>query len=485
MPHVAAYVASVCNLLEPPILFSLSIKRDNIKLAVIPIDDINDINDTKILFRLLNRNAKNIQKTIIFTDSIDRASQLTLQMKARLEMGRGPPEDLMKRVFRNRTIGAYWSTIDDRRKKKVMKNFKEGLTKILIGTDACSLGVNVDDVDLTIQWGVTEKLTLDILWQRMGRGGRGEGRTSYGLVFAERKLLKAAQGAWEAALKPKDPQLPPTWEDLDQLPLKPLPVCKGRDLDRFTLPVAPDTMDLVYTHVSGLYREVAEIKETFQKAKEERQGTHKQPVSAAQKTDPFGCWFLNSDGCLHQIIKVAFRQPGNIFAHRCHCDDGWDCDRCARRKGLDPQTPLPCGLTLGDTMAYVLKDPVPRPPSELSKVVQEEPIRPDKMNASRNKKLAEFLMKWRKDKCSQCHFPSMIRPCMTLPDFAVSHIVKNITRIVTPKQLRRSLKAAKFDLTSSLLSATDLAELLHEIEMHLHSTDKPNIQTGIASSSFL
>ena len=314
----------------------------------------------------------------------------------------------------------------------------------------------------------------------MGRGGRGKDRTSYGLIFAERKLLQAASGAWEAAFKPADPQPAQTLEDLDQLPLKPLLVSKGRDLARFTLPVTPETMDHIYTHVSGLYQEVADLKATFKLAEEERTGTREQPVSAAQKIDGLLCWFMNSDGCLHDVAKVAFRKPGNIFAHPC---TEWDCDRCARWKGLlDPQTPLPCGLTLGDTMAYVLKDPVPLPPLELSKVAQKEPVRPDKMNASRNKELTEFLMNWRKDKCSQCQFPLMIRPCLILPDFAILHIVKNITQIVTPRQLQQSLKAVKFDLTSSMLSPTDLAELLEETEMHLRSTDKENIQTGIALS---
>jgi len=196
-----------------------------------------------------------------------------------------------------------------------MENFKKGITRIIIGTDAISLGLNVEDVDVTIQWGVTENLTLDILWQRMGRGGRGKDRQSYGLIFVERKLLEPAPGGWEAAFKLVGSQPAPTSEDLDRLQLKTVPVCKGRDLAKFTLPVTPETMTQVNTHLEGLYREVADIKKTFKLAEKERTGTNPHPVSAVQKIDPFSCWFCNSDGCLHQVIKVAFREPGNLFAN--------------------------------------------------------------------------------------------------------------------------------------------------------------------------
>ena len=471
MPHVASYVATVCNLSQSTIMFSLSIRRDNIKLAVIPIDDIKD---TRQLFKLLNL-SKRIPKSLILMDNVEAASVLALQMKAKLAMANGKPEGVRERIFGDTVIGGYWSEIDDRRKKKVMENFKQGITRIIVGTDAISLGLNVDDVDVTVQWGVTEKLTLDILWQRMGRGGRGKDRQSYGLIFVERKLLESAPGGWETAFKSVGPQSAPTSEDLDQLRLKSVPVCKGRDLAKFTLPVTPETMTQVNSHLDGLYKEVVDIKKTFKLAEKERTGTHKQPVSAAQKIDPFSCWFCNSDGCLHQVIKVAFREPGNLFAKT---SEGWDCDRCARAMNLDLKTPLPCGLILGDTMAYQLKYPVPGQ-SALSKIVHDESVRPDKMNASRTKELKKFLIKWRKEKLDERHYPLMILPCIILPDSAISHIVKDITHIITLKQLRRSLKAASFDVTSSLLTVTDLLELLKKIEEYLHSMEKENIQKGI------
>ena len=475
MPHVAGYVAKVCKLLQPTILFSLSIRRDNIKLLVIPIDDINN---TKPLLNLLRHIRKDIPKTIIFVDSVEQASVLALRMKAAWEYAQGQ-EGFLKRIHSNNVIGGYWSEVDDRRKKKVMENFRNGTTRILIGTDAISLGVNVHDVDITIQWGMTNKVTIDILWQRVGRGGRGPGRQSYRLIFVERKYLEVVPGSWEAAFnKPAEaPRLVPTLDELDQLNLQPktVPVSKGRDLARFTLPVREETMGEVVLHLDGLYKEADDIRNTFKEAMAESTGTHGKPVRAVQKLDPFGYWLCVSDGCLHRIIKVAFREPGNIFQENSSEDEFYDCDRCARAKDLDPRMPLPCGLTLGDTLAYQLKDPVP---AELSKVVDDEPVRHGKMNAIRKKELQKFLMNWRNEKRSKYQLPSMIRPSMILPDFAISHIVKNVTRIVTAKQLRRSLESVKFDATSSLLSACDLLELLQDISNHLDSTEKENIQTG-------
>ena len=88
MPYVADWIHDACKLKWPTINFTLSTRRDDINLAVIPIDDLDNLEPLLNLITLRNDD-KSIPKMLIFVDSVDRAAHIILQMKYALVLSRG------------------------------------------------------------------------------------------------------------------------------------------------------------------------------------------------------------------------------------------------------------------------------------------------------------------------------------------------------------------------------------------------------------
>ncbi len=55
--------------------------------------------------------------------------------------------------------------------------------RICVATTSMGMGINIADIDRVIIWKLPIGLDPSELWQRAGRGGRGEGRTSIVHVF--------------------------------------------------------------------------------------------------------------------------------------------------------------------------------------------------------------------------------------------------------------------------------------------------------------
>lgn len=51
------------------------------------------------------------------------------------------------------------------------------------------MGVDIPDIDVVIQWDISEHLTLAMLWQRIGRAGRDPGLKALSIVFIFSKHL--------------------------------------------------------------------------------------------------------------------------------------------------------------------------------------------------------------------------------------------------------------------------------------------------------
>ena len=55
--------------------------------------------------------------------------------------------------------------------------------RIMVATTSLGMGVNVEDVERVVVWRFPIGFDLGDVWQRLGRGGRGRGRTSEGYIF--------------------------------------------------------------------------------------------------------------------------------------------------------------------------------------------------------------------------------------------------------------------------------------------------------------
>src|SRR5271155_1140632 len=162
--HVASYTHEVCSLQSPTILFSLSIRRDDINIMVAPFEGPHDIAPLRGLVTNSIGDLLHMPKTLIFLDGVEATQRINLELQREVSGHlQGVPPD----VF----IRTYWASIDDEQKDATLKDVESGRTRIVLCTDAFSLGVHILDIDLVIQWDINEKLTIESLSQRIGRGG--------------------------------------------------------------------------------------------------------------------------------------------------------------------------------------------------------------------------------------------------------------------------------------------------------------------------
>jgi len=401
-------------------------------------------------------------KTLIFLNGVETAQKINLELQREVSghlQGVVPPD-----MF----IRTYWASIDDEGKNETLKDLRNGRTRIVLCTDAFSLGVNVRDIDLVIQWDINEKLTIESLWQRIGRGSRAPERMSNSIIYVNRRLLESVPQDWEKGWKETESQVAPDDDiDLDE-DLRVIPVSKRRSLAKFGIPVTRETLSKVNRHVRELYRGATSLKETQRNAKEESHGTQQERLSAAEKVDPTVLWVITNMGCTHRVFQIIFREPGDAVFTDTH--QGWCCGFCAKSRGLAADTVVAPGITLGHSISYLERNPsnnkimLPRPQAIVAPVPQP---RREVVSRERKEHLQRALEEWRNLKFKELCLPPNCVLSLVLPDKVLERIVNNARNIVTYSQLLVTLREAHWDQGSSLLSEADVAGLFGKIEITL------------------
>ena len=462
-PNVQAYVHKVCKLKDKTIFFNLSTRRDNINIAVIPT-----INDTTYqpLIDLIPENIRDpheIPKTLIFVDDINMAKSIADTLRAKLPslLQNKPPEVLIR---------TYWASIDDAKKTRTYNNIRNGTARIAVCTDAFGLGINIPDIERVIQWGVTPRLSLDRLYQRLGRAARGRPepggppRIGYGFIYVNKSILQAVPSQWNAAGSSDDDggecaEESPEVELDDPFMLVPVP---RRVLSKFALPVNRDTARTVRAHLLGLYRSELDAKAAHREAKNSQVGTVQEKMSAVEKVDPAVLWVIATTGCRHAAILSVFQDPERWQTGH----QSWCCDVCAFRNGIDRKE-FHSGVALEATVAYLRAD---RDNDKiilldrLINVLQLDPQYNETRSGDITKAHKEFvdkvIQRWRLKKLEDLALPPSILPCTVLPDKVVWHLTANLKRIVNEQQLFRAFKQLHYDVDSSMLTRRDLRNLL-------------------------
>lgn len=82
-------------------------------------------------------------------------------------------------------INTFTSHVAQYDKDKRYAEFKlsSSRTRIMVATTSLGMGVNIPDVARVVIWRFPIDEGLIDVWQRLGRGGRGEGRTSQAYIF--------------------------------------------------------------------------------------------------------------------------------------------------------------------------------------------------------------------------------------------------------------------------------------------------------------
>ncbi|KAF8457085.1 P-loop containing nucleoside triphosphate hydrolase protein [Kalaharituber pfeilii] len=158
------------SLHSPTSLIQNTMDRPNVFLTAIPIAHGN-IKLRKELESVILMNCSDpgrIRKTMIFIDSRQTVCSVVDQLERRLAP-----------VLQGREVIMDYSTIlSEQRREATMLNFKDSLirrkknTRVLVCTEAAGMGLDVEDIEVVIQWTIPSHLNLPGFIQRAGRCAR-------------------------------------------------------------------------------------------------------------------------------------------------------------------------------------------------------------------------------------------------------------------------------------------------------------------------
>ena len=484
-PMVAAYAHEVCNLRIPSVRFINSCRRDNINLTVCPIESTKDYTPLLSVIPRGTRDILNIKKTAIYYDGIDGGQLIADTLRSAL------PPDLRDKG--TEIVQLFFGSVDEKKKREILRDLESGKCRIVICTDAFGLGVDISNIDRVIQWGVDWKLTISSLTQRIGRAARSGRITGQAIIYVVKSILESVTTDWKTGWKPKESD---EWvdidDDADDDSPKVVPVSKLQPLERFGLPVTFETKEKCRLFVSNIYTEAKSVKEAFRAAKLEIKGTVKAKLSAAQKIDPAVLWVLCTVGCHNKAILSIYKDA-EIFndVHK-----SWCCDNCAKRSLSDPPTDTdayeqptipPTSLRaqlhadkdlLESSVAFLRTDPRSNKIVLLSNrnIATSSALSfgPRRSAVSKLQKatLKAHIQDVRVRLWKHMRY-SLVTPEMILPDAPIDLIIQRIRSITSEGSLERVFREAKFDLSSSMLPDDTFKQLLDLINRSLAATVGP------------
>lgn len=170
-----------------------SIDRPDVSICVIPMAK-GTLSSFDMLYFLLRdamddrvATPEKIKKTIVFIDgrkSVLDAARWAMQQLMAMSDQYGV-FDLASDRCVYKVIGSYTAHVAEYDRNKLYAEFKEAASKvrIMFATTSLGMGINIPDVECVVTLNLPITKSLADLWQRIGRGGRLEGRFSQAFIF--------------------------------------------------------------------------------------------------------------------------------------------------------------------------------------------------------------------------------------------------------------------------------------------------------------
>lgn len=157
-------------------LLKRSVDRPNICYMVCEMK--YPVRTFKDLFFLIPRDMRSpsdIIKTMVFLDGLSEACDLASTLI----------EQIPKRFYDEEPdiVAEYTNGVTSERQSYSMDLFQKGICRILVCTEACGMGIDAADVERVVQWGVTPRVNLSTIVQRMGRAARKSHIQGMGILF--------------------------------------------------------------------------------------------------------------------------------------------------------------------------------------------------------------------------------------------------------------------------------------------------------------
>jgi superfamily II DNA helicase RecQ len=264
-----------------------------------------------------------IPKTLVFIDNRDDCNDITTQL-IRLfpEWTRSPQLHLAQDI-----VCEYHTGISSPKKDVTLREFRRGYCRILVCTDAVGMGVDIPDIARVIQWRIPSWLSPSSLWQRIGRAARNPTLSGQAVAFYEPALdvpaVEVTDGTTNAVLRASFAQQENRQRALDFI--------------HEAIETPQGLVNLDEDDDTQLDR-IRDGTESSQKARK------------CQKNDRYMLWFLNTEGCLRDVMLSYLdgspepRNPTAIGTHPC-------CDRCMQDADIPADSWQ--GAPVADTTPYV------------------------------------------------------------------------------------------------------------------------------------
>ena len=473
-PHVVGYVQKVCKMNCPSDVITVNGRRRNINILVAVQPTRRTYEPILNLIPKTDEKAIRFPKTLIFVDSILDTRCMGIALREKLEAHYPTANSSM-------IIRTYYSSIDDEKKEATIRLFKNGRAFLVIATDAMSLGVDISDIERVIQWGITERLTLDTLVQRIGHAARSSKLLGLAIIYTPRDLLDPVTAARFKAMNSTQPS-PQTESRTEDILLDPphddewenivdaVPRYAGRDLCAFALPVEPETIAEVQQLRMKMYRHISTIKDIAREADAERRAPKRDDAGMVvkkapiDKIEPAIIWFLNTTGCRHRCMLEYMRFP-DVFE-----DDkqqSWCCDNCVIRKAITIAMPRGYDIPEPASLRGAAKRNAPSR-IDWNLINQGVQSRPDYSQTAETF-LLSVLKTWRKHIWTKMvergTMSKFIPEQVILSDRAIKEIIlkKYLKHAVTLGGLRFALMRAKVDVDSNILRDKDIIEMFNMI----------------------
>src|SRR5271154_1871321 len=449
--------------LRDPIRIQQSIARPNLTISAHEIrsgfDQLNFmIPDSAFL-------PHQIPLGMVFIDNINDGMDLVTHFQSQLPNRLRPRGRELIRIFNGE--------LDALTRKTYLADFRNGATRILVGTDAMSMGIDVKRIQTVTQWGISPILRASVLYQRLGRAGRDRMMSSYGKIFLQSQyLLDNMSQAWLEANGIDDEtlesMLPTSGRARKQSHVPPIPAAKSykRFKELLSSPV-----DQIHTEMNNIFQLAIRNHRA-----EMIKGLGAQVVNRT-KNDLFVLWDINTTGCRHLVFHLLFEEAevykdmGNpLCCECCHVErDG--------PGGIDL-----LGIPIHETVGCQVNQPwldkwapgvhfLPSGPSK-------PPIVRQAVNQARLEILVTDIRQWRDGLEHSSGNVHGLSASQFIPDKDILKIRAKVRYIETETDLQQVLRQAGYRLPNAFIS-NHVPDLLRCIQTSLSNTLHLQQQTGL------
>ncbi|RPA74681.1 P-loop containing nucleoside triphosphate hydrolase protein [Ascobolus immersus RN42] len=281
-PAVKGYLHEVLNLHKPAYVVKCSIRKNNLQFVIAPTVSKNKSGRFAELDFILNKtilddSVDSIPRTIIYTDLRNSVQDIARYIRNKIAGEKGMPS-LRRQIDKVKSLlVTYTGLLDDDSKFGNMDDFREGVSKILIATQAAGIGLDIRDVDVVIQHRIGEFLSCADICQRSGRAARNPSKEGLSVVYVD-------EGD-RYILDPDDT------------------IITGID---YGLAVTPETAQQCIDQLRRLYTEANR--------------------KNGPKCDPGILWLFNTKGCRKRFVMFFFDDDSALnFGLDLNCK----CDNCS------------------------------------------------------------------------------------------------------------------------------------------------------------